>query len=286
MGDSITNRRCSLVRIHSGVFLFGLVGVFAKVINLPAMVIVFGRVFFASISLFIFSFILGYKLRLKFRRDHFSLIGLGLLLSLHWSSFFISVKLSSVAIAVLSFSTFPAFTSFFEPLLFDEKFKLKSLVISMIALIGVVIVMYPPDLKNNATIGALWGLCSGFTFALLSVFNRKLVKRYSGYVVAFYQDFWATVVLFPFLFVFNYCLEVQDILLLILLGVVFTGLAHSLFIEGFKNVSAHSASVIALLEPVYGILGGVILLKEIPTPSVWLGGAVILGVSLYETLIG
>lgn len=70
-----------------------------------------------------------------------------------------------------------------------------------------------------------------------------------------------------------------------LLGVVFTGLSHSLFIDGLKSVSAKTASIITTLEPVYGIAAAALLLGEVPGIRMIAGGAVILGAAAYETVI-
>jgi drug/metabolite transporter (DMT)-like permease len=74
------------------------------------------------------------------------------------------------------------------------------------------------------------------------------------------------------------------LLLLILLGIVCTAVAHSLFISGSSNVKAQTASIIASLEPVYGIIFSMILLSEIPTLQITLGGLIILGSSIYVTI--
>ena len=140
------------------------------------------------------------------------------------------------------------------------------------------------ELGNNITQGVLWGIASGFTFAILSILNRKYVKDYSALVIAFYQDSIATIVLIPFLFISKPIFLLNNILLLVLLGVVFTATAHSLFIKGLTNVKAQTASIIASLEPVYGIIFAIIILSEIPTTRVILGGAIILGATFYATI--
>jgi drug/metabolite transporter (DMT)-like permease len=79
-------------------------------------------------------------------------------------------------------------------------------------------------------------------------------------------------------------MTLPDMLWLALLGIVFTGVAHSLFIRGLAHVKAQTASVIASLEPVYGILAAALLLAEMPTLRELAGGVVILGTALYATL--
>lgn len=274
----------NLFEIHIGVLLFGLAGLFGKLLNLPSTVIVFGRVLFASMSLFLILVILKQSLKLNQKRDYSYLLLLGVLLAIHWITFFESIQLSTVAIGLLTFSTFPIFAAFLEPLFFREKLHGKDLSLALITLIGVALVIPKFELGNNVTQGAIWGIVSGATFAILSILNRKFVKDYSNYVIAFYQDLGATLILIPFLFFLNFTVQTNDILLLILLGVVFTGLSHSFFINGLKTVKAKTASIIATLEPVYGIIAAALLLNEVPTFKVLIGGLIILSATIYETI--
>lgn len=118
---------------------------------------------------------------------------------------------------------------------------------------------------------------------MLSILNRKFVKNYSSLTVAFYQDSFAALFLLPFLLLQHPVFQPQDLFLLVLLGVVFTGIAHSLFIGGLKGTRARTASIIASLEPVYGIIAAVLLLGEILEFRVFLGGFIILGAACYTT---
>lgn len=274
----------NLFQIHIAVFLFGLAGLFGKLINLPSTIIVLGRVLFASAFLIVILFYLKQNIRLKQKRDYLYLAILGVILAIHWVTFFRAIQVSTVAIGLLSFSTFPVFTTFLEPYFFKERLRLHDILIALITFGGIALVIPELSINNNITQGVLWGITSGFTFAILSILNRKYVKQYSALVIAFYQDAVATIALAPFLFLIQPTFHINDILLLILLGVVFTALAHTLFIKGLTAVKAQTASIIACLEPVYGILFAVILLNEVPESRVVLGGLIILGTTLYSTV--
>ena len=140
------------------------------------------------------------------------------------------------------------------------------------------------ELGNNLTQGVMWGIVSGFTYAILSMLNRQFVKEYSSIVIAFYEQFIATIVLIPFLFLQKPVFSLKDILLLVLLGIVFTGICHSLFINGLKNIKTQTAGIISSLEPVYGIIFAAFLLREIPTLREILGGIIILSTVFYSTI--
>ena len=274
----------NVVQVHIAVLLFGLAGLFGKLIDLPSTIIVLGRVLFATIFLIILLLYLKQSIKLKQKRDYFYLTILGVILAVHWVTFFQAIQVSTVAVGLLSFSTFPVFTTFLEPYFFKEKIKFPNIVIALITFLGVALVIPKFELGNNITQGVLWGIASGFTFAILSILNRKYVKDYSALVIAFYQDAIATIALIPFLFIVKPIFQINDLLLLVLLGVLFTAVAHSLFIKGLTNVKAQTASIIASLEPVYGIIFAVIILSEIPTLRVVMGGLIILGATFYATI--
>ncbi|MBI9085502.1 MAG: EamA family transporter [Desulfobacterales bacterium] len=273
-----------LVQIHGAVLLFGLAGLFAKVVPQPALTIVLGRVFFATLFLAMVLLIRRQRLRLDHGMDYLALAAQGVILAIHWWTFFKSIQVSTVAVGLITFSTFPVFVTFLEPLLLKERFRFSGVFIAMVTLGGVILVIPEFVLGNRVTQGALWGIASGLTFAILSVLNRKYVGTYSSLVVAFYQDAAATLVLLPFLAGALPAVSGRDLGLLVLLGVVFTGIAHSLFIQGLATVRAHTASIVACLEPVYGIAAAGLLLGEIPSARVLVGGAIILGCTWYATV--
>ena len=277
------NKTKSLIEIHVAVLLFGLAGLFGKLIPLSSLIIVLGRVFFASITLGLAIYLTGQGFKLKSFKDYFYLIVLGIILAIHWTTFFQSIKVSTVAIGLLSYSTFPVFTTFIEPLIFREKLLRKNIILAFVTLIGVAFIIPKFELANNITQGVIWGTISGFTFAILSIINRKLVKKYSSLTIAFYQDGIATIALLPFFFLTNSQFQIKDILFLILLGVIFTAFSHTLFIKSLTNVKAQLASIIANLEPVYGVIFALLFLNEIPALRTLIGGSIILITTLIAT---
>jgi drug/metabolite transporter (DMT)-like permease len=274
----------SLIEIHIAVLFFGLAGLFGKLILLPSLIIVLGRVIFAAIFLALLSLYLKQNIKLKQKKDYFYLFILGIILALHWWTFFQAIRVSTVAVGLLTYSTFPIFVTFLEPYFFKEKIKLSDIFLALITFVGVILVIPRFEIADNITRGALWGIASGFTFAVLSILNRKYVKKYSSLVIAFYQDSAAAIILLPFLFLMEFTVTLKDILLLALLGVCFTAIAHTLFIKGLTRVKAQTASIIACLEPVYGIVIAIFLLGEIPGLRVVLGGVLILVTGFYVTI--
>jgi len=272
-----------LLKIHIAVLFFGLAGLFGKLVDQPPAVIVFGRVFFAMAFLLPALWYRKQSLRLDRTADYLALLFQGLILAVHWVTFFKSIQVSTVAVGLITFSTFPIFVTFLEPIFSKEKLKPADVALALVTFMGVVIVVPAFSLDNTTTQGALWGITSGLTFALLSIMNRKYARSYSSLVVAFYQDAAAALFLLPFLFMPTPAMTLPDMLLLALLGIVFTGVAHSLFIKGLAHVKAQTASIITSLEPVYGILAAAIVIGAIPVLRELTGGAVILGAALYAT---
>ena len=115
------NRKNGLASIHIAVLLFGLAGLFAKWVDLPAVIIVLGRVIFSSLFLLFLLKIKKECLRLLSGRDFLLMITAGIVLAVHWTTFMQSIQTSTVAVGTLTFSTFPLFVTFLEPVLFREK---------------------------------------------------------------------------------------------------------------------------------------------------------------------
>jgi len=274
----------SLLEIHVAVLLFGLAGLFGKFLAVPALVIVFGRTFFATLVLSALLVFGKQKLPKTTGKDLVMLISLGALLAFHWFTFFYSIQISTVAVGLLSFSSFPLFVTFLEPWIFREKLKLFDLISAALVLAGLVLVIPAFDFENNITQGVFWGTLSGFSFAILSLMNRKYVSAYAPVVIAWYQNGIASLVLIPFLFFWEWQLGMTDLFWLVILGVFCTALAHALFIKSLGQIKTQLASIITGLEPVYGIVFAFFLLDEIPSLRTLLGGGIILGAVLFATL--
>jgi drug/metabolite transporter (DMT)-like permease len=274
----------NLLQIHAAVVLFGLAAPVGKRLGLSPPVIVFGRTVLASLTLLVVSLFWKLPLWPGSRRSLLAFAALGVLLAVHWVTFFQSAQVSSVAVALITFSTFPVFVALLEPLLFREKRHAGDVIMALVALGGVLILIPEYKLGNEITQGVLWGVASGLTFALLSLLNRKYVRHHAGITIALYQDAFAAVALLPFIILQWPILTADHVLLLLVLGVLCTAVAHSLFIAGMRSITARTASMIACLEPVYGPLFAVFVLGEVPFVQTFLGGTVVLGVACYATL--
>jgi drug/metabolite transporter (DMT)-like permease len=276
-----------LVTANIAVLLFGLAGVLGKLSLLPAPIIVFGRSFFAGLVLLAVCWFRHISLRPKQSRDASLLLGQGVLLALHWTAFFQAINVSNVAIGLLSFSSFPLFTALLEPLLLHQRPSRVQIAAALLILPGIYLLVPSFTLQNQTTLGVMWGVLSGASFALLSVTNRWLGRSYSSLMISLYQDGIAAIVLLP-IFFFTATGSVwtpHALLILFILGVVCTALAHTLFIASMRDITAQTASLLASLEPVWGIIFGILLLGAIPSARTLLGGAIIISATLLPGVV-
>lgn len=272
--------------MHVATFFFGLAGIFVLSTGLDPVLITFGRTLFATIALLLFwKFLTQRNTSLLSSGVDVTVLFSGLLLCLHWICFFTSIKVSTVAVGLIMFSTCQIFIALLEPLLFRERFDLGSLVPAIIVVLGIVIMtgVYAGEIRFGA--GVLWGLVSALTFAFLQLLNRKLTATHSATSLALVQNAVACCLILPF--VFGNLPEISggQWLQLIFLGTVCTALAQTLFINSMRELNAAVASLIAAgLEPVYGVVLAAALYYQYPDVNVLVGGALVLVTVLYVSV--
>lgn len=280
----MTKSKRSIIYLHLSVLLMGFAGVIIKFVSVPSAVITFGRVLFSSMVLLAIAAAKKDNCKLKTRFDVFIAVFAGAVMAAHWFSFMHSIRLSTVAIGTITYSTFPVFVSFLEPLIYKEKFRVSGIIQALIVLIGIFITIPELSLENNMTLGIMWGMISSITYAVLSLLNRYLSSRYAGRTVCLYEQGTATVLLLPVLFLVRPIFTPKDIVFLIILGVLCTAIAHTLFVESLKYVKVTTAGIVSGMETIYGIILALFILKEVPSVREIAGGIIILSVALYSTL--
>jgi drug/metabolite transporter (DMT)-like permease len=206
------------------------------------------------------------------------------LLAIHWLTFFEAIQVSTVAIGLLAFSCFPLFVTFLEPMMFRERWRGIDILMAVMVVAGLAVVTPSFDAGNQMTQGVLWGVASGFAYAILCLLSRLHVASRPAMTVTFYQQVFAAVWTAPGLWISRGALSARTVFLVVILGLVFTALAQWLFITSLRQIRVQTASVVTCLEPVYGILFAVLLLGEKPAARTLLGGLVIFGAVLGATL--
>lgn len=278
--------RKSLFGINIAVFLFGMAGLFAKWIHIPAIGITFGRVFFSSMTLLLFSFITKKDIKVKNRKHFVFMIFAGIILAIHWWSFLYSIQISTVAIGTITFSSFPLFVTLLEPLIFHEKLYLKDIFFCLLILLGVLITIPSFSFENLAFQGIIVGMISALSYAVLTLINRYFSNIYTSTTISLYEQTSAAIVLIPTLFLIKVEPTVLDLSLLLCLGIITTAFAHTLFISSLKHIPAHIAGIISSMESVYGIILAAILFCEIPSIREMIGAIVIIGTVILAQLKG
>ena len=271
------SHRKALVMAHIAAVLFGLTGIFGALITTSAEMITFGRALFAVAGLMLIiliqkkSFIAGIT-----RFTGFMLLLAGALLALHWVTFFVAVKVGGVAVATLGFASFPAFITLVDWIIFKEKITQREWILLLMVTIGLVLVTPEFNFEDHGTIGLLWGILSGFSFALLAVTNKRGIKGVEAMQVAFWQNMVVMLLLIPFAITGIWVVSTLNWFYLALLGIFCTGLSHYLFVRSLEHLNARIAGMIIALEPVYAILGSWILFAAVPTLGMVLGGLIMI----------
>ena len=277
-------KKRALAAVNIAVLLFGLAGLFAKWIALNALAIAFGRVLFSSLALGIFRLAGRRSFRVS-GRELGRLIAAGAVLALHWWAFLTSVQLSTVAVGTLTFAAFPLFVTLLEPLVFRQKPSKRSILAALVILLGVIVTVPAFSFEDRMFRGILIGLLSALAYAVLTVMNKGFASRLDGALTAFYEQASAALLLLPPVLATG-CFRpsLPDLGLLLLLGVVTTALAHTLFISILKALPARTAGLCSALETVYGVLFALLLLGEVPSLREALGCVIILGAVLASQL--
>ncbi len=274
----------NILYLHIAVMLFGLAGVAAQFVEIPAVLTALGRVICSSILLFLIAVFKKDRLSLNSKKDYGMIVLTGVVMAAHWTTFFQSIQVSTVAIGTITFSTFPLFLTFLEPLIFHERLRKQSITSAVVLFIGVLITIPEFSMANHTTIGIIWGMISSFTYAVLTLANRYFSARYAARTICLYEQGSAAIVLLPALFLVEASWRIQDIAGVAFVGFICTAFAHSLYISAQKSVRAQTAGIVSGMETVYGIVYALLFLGEIPSVRELIGGAVILSVALYSSI--
>ena len=283
------SHRIGIISILVALPFVSLTGLFGKFLTIAPLLIVQGRSIFAFGTLLIALVFMRKKLFFKDYREWIWLMVSGSILGIHWIAFFEAIQVSTVAIGLLSFASYPLFTTLLEPLFFKEVLRRKNVLAVLIVICGLAIMATSSE-EPNAIIsgsviqGLLWGLLAGFGFSVLTLLNRGYVRNHSPLLLTCWQNGFAALVLLPWSLSESWMISGKDWGLLFILGVICTVGGHTLLINGLRHVKAQIASLlIAGLEPVGAIVFALFLLGEIPSLQTLLGGLLIVGTTFLIT---
>ncbi|MCX5837801.1 MAG: DMT family transporter [Deltaproteobacteria bacterium] len=273
-----------MVELHVAVVIMSATPLFAKLITLPPTDIIAFRCLVAALTLLLFTRMTGIRLGLLRRADLGLLLLLGLLIGVHWISFFTAVQMSGVAISLIAVYTFPVMTVLMEPLFFDERIDRRDLTVALIVLVGVYLAV-PGGIKGGRiAFGAALGIFSAFLYTLRNILYRKYLRRYPSSAMMFYQIAVAAILLLPFVSPGIDLLTDHRWIYIIVLGAIFTAIAHTLFADSLRTIRASTAGLIASLEPIYGMAFAAVILSEIPAIKTVAGGIIVVGAAIYTSI--
>lgn len=276
----------AIVQLHGAVLMFALAGLFAKWIDLDAFWLVLARTGFAALALLVFFALFKRSALHMDKKDRRRFFISGLLLAVHWLTFFLAIQYSTVTFGLLIFASFPLFTLILVAVLEHTKPSGEQLLQSALIVLGVLLLTIDNLGEQKSLFATALGLCSALTFAALLLVNKSLVRQYQPTTIACYQNMVAFICCLPLLIYYQQPAEVliAELPLLILLGVVFTAISHSLLNSALSQLAAFSVGIAICLEPVYGAVAAVLLLDEQISLMMLVGGSIIVLVNGYQTV--
>ncbi len=259
-------------------------GVLGKYIALPAEVIIWFRGSLGALFIYIFCRFKRIDLKIKSKKDMFSFFVSGFFMTAHWVSYFYALKLSNVALGMLSMYTFPVMTALLEPFFSKQKLNGIHVLLGILVLVGVYILVPNFSLENDEAKGILLGVFSALCYALRNLTTKKHVTNYNGSMIMLYQLIVIAILLLPVLFLSDISNIQSQIPLLLIIGLLTTAIGHSMIVNSLKHFSVSTASIISSVQPIFGIIIAYIFVTEIPSTNTYIGGSLILLTVIVESI--
>ena len=260
------NIKRAYLELHVAVLLFGFTAILGDLIQLSAVMIVWWRVLITCISLLYFVRF-GQKLKSIPRDKIFKFLGIGVLVALHWITFYGAIKLSNASVALICFASTSLFTSFLEPAILGRSIEKLQVVMGLMIIPGMWLIVN--TVESSMMNGIYVGIFSALLAAIFSTLNKRFIDDADSYSITFLElgSAWIFISLLIPVLIWNGT-EIQfwpvgsDWIYLLILALLCTTLAYILSLRALKHVSAFVANLTINLEPVYGILLAIVLLND------------------------
>ncbi len=277
--------------LHTAVFLAGWTGIFGRLISLDGLPLVWYRLIVSVITL---AAVLAAakKIHPVKAADALRIAACGSVIAVHWVAFYTSIHLSNVSIGVVCIATSCFFTAFFDPLINRTRFSWAEVLISFMAIAGVLL-MFSLDVRYR--LGIALGLFSAAMYSLFSIFHKRTAKRTGedSATMLFYE--FAGGAAFLTLCIPLYLKTMQgasivpsrsDLLWIFLLGSFFTVVPFLFQLHALRTLSAFTVNLAYNLEPVYSIAIAAVVFGELKEvgPSFWAGIVLIVISVLIQSL--
>lgn len=172
------------LHLHFIVLVWGFTAILGLLIDMPPVEIVFYRTLLASLGLMVVLKFRNVGFRIKIPRDYVVILGTGVLIGIHWITFFLSARISNASVCLAGMATCSLWTAFIEPISLGRKVKGFEVILGMIAVIGIAIIF---NIEFDFLSGLLVAILSAFLAAVFSVINGRLSKKYDPYLITFYE---------------------------------------------------------------------------------------------------
>lgn len=273
-------QRNSLLAMHLIVILLGLTGIFGKLIDSSATVLVWYRMLIAFIALGLF--LLVKKQLFTFPKKYiFKLLGVGVIVAAHWLFFFESIKVSNVSVAVVCLATSSLFSALIEPFVFKRKISFYEVIFGIVVVLALAFAI---NADTDYLLGYIYGVIAAFLATLFTIFNALYIDKVESSKMTLLEMFggWLSLSLYIFLFtntpLTEFSISQQDLIYLLILGIVCTAFAFVISVEVMKTLSPYSVIMAINLEPIYSIILALLLFGESEemTSSFYIGGSIII----------
>lgn len=282
--------RKAFLQLHMAVFLAGFTGILGRLITLNEGLLVWYRLLFTIITLWILYYFQK-KLERVSLKDIIKISGIGILAALHWITFYASIKYANVSVALVCFSATGFFTAMAEPFITGRKFIVSELLIGLLVMGGISLIFhFDPQYKTGIILGLICALLAG----IFPVYSRVFLQRYQSETVVLYQlsggFVFLSAVLPLYLFLFpagHFIPTLSDFGWLLVLSWLCTVLGFSLGMRALKKISAFTANLTYNLEPLYGIALAFAVYREdkMLTGTFYIGLLLILIAVALQTLL-
>ncbi|HEY3406481.1 MAG TPA: EamA family transporter [Ohtaekwangia sp.] len=285
--------RSDYLKLHFIVFLWGFSAILGKLVSIPAVEMVFYRSILAAAGMAIVMQATKCSFKVN-QNDLIKLLLIGFIVAIHWIAFFGAARISNVSVSLVGFATNSLWAALLEPWFNRARIKKFELLLGLMVITGLYIIF---SFDFQYKLGLLFGIAAGFTSALFSVFNSKMVRRVPSFTITFYEMIGAFLAIAIFLPIYKITWATDHQLQLIpqpmdwlwisLLAGVCSIYAYTVAVELMKKISVFLLQLSLNLEPVYGIVMALILFgeKEKMGPNFYIGTAIILvAVAAYPVL--
>ena len=276
--------------LHFLVFIAGFTAILGELITISAIPLVWFRMVMASILMFIYIKIAKVKIKIT-PKSIIRLSIAGIIIALHWITFFGAIDEANISIALAMFSTGAFFASFIEPIIYKRSIIWYEIVFGIIVIIGVFIITQS-EIKYLT--GILLGISSAFFSSLFAVLNGKFLKQHTATIISFYEFLSGVFFISLYLLFFDsgfsvdfFSLSLSDFGYLFILASICTAYAFIASVHVMKLISPYTVVLTYNLEPIYGIILAIILFPEteIMSSSFYYGALIILTTVLLNGLL-